>query len=101
MGIFIGKTFAGGVIELDGSRFEECVFDQCMLRYAARAPVQLVNCRFISCSWNFEGAAGLTIDFLRALGQGGGVDVLAELLGDSVVTRERRIPTSAAIADAT
>lgn len=67
-------------IVLDGHHFERITFDHCVLVFAATAPVQLEDCRFVGCQWLFEGAAALTVDFLRAMGLGGGEEVIAAAL---------------------
>jgi hypothetical protein len=76
---------------LDGHHFEDSTFDHCVLVFSATAPVRLENCRFIACQWQFEGAAALTIDFLRALDFGGGDEVIAGLLPFSAEGRLQAI----------
>lgn len=56
------------------------MFDHCVLVFAATAPVQLEDCRFVGCQWSFEGASALTVDFLRAMVLGGGGEVIAAAL---------------------
>ena len=43
-----------------------CTFIDCELVYDGQ-PVQLLDNTFADCHWSFEGAAGITLDFLMAL----------------------------------
>jgi len=67
----IGETFEDETMDLDGRRFEDCQFLRCELRFGGTAPVALVRCNFIDCTWFFIGAAASTINFLSALRRDG------------------------------
>ena len=54
-------------VSLDGERFDGCEFRDCRLVYAGgKAPV-FNDCKFVDCEWRFDGAAGQTLDHLRAM----------------------------------
>jgi len=64
-------TYANQIVNLDGNRYTDCVFDACHIIFSAAAPVSLIRCKMDGCTWGLSGAAALTIDFVKALhGQG-------------------------------
>jgi hypothetical protein len=65
------QDFADSKITLDGSSFYSCGFNRCTLIYAGLLPVQLDNCRFNDCKWEFTGAASNTVGFMRAMHSAG------------------------------
>lgn len=73
-------------VHLDNNEFIECHFDQCTLEYSGTAPVSLVSCTFNNVGWVFNGAAQLTLDFLRGLyhGMGEGGRLLVESTFDNI-----------------
>ena|SRR5712691_1176211 len=74
-----GQTFINETVTLDGNEYLNCVFGKCRIAYGATAPAKLVNSEFDSCTWEFIGAAGLTVDFMTALyAMGGGALELIE-----------------------
>lgn len=63
---YAGERFTGEVL-LDGGVFERCTFVKASLRYAGGAPPVLQDCVFESVSFEFVGAAGRTLTFLKAI----------------------------------
>ena len=70
-------TLTNRTILLDGDQFVRCVFEKCVIQYAGGVLPVLQNVKFHACSWNFVGAAELTIKFLRILYASGGKDDVA------------------------
>ena len=64
------EDFTARVVELDGKEFHNCTFAKCRLVYRGGGVPALVTCRFDRCSWEFEDAAGRTLELLRGLYQG-------------------------------
>jgi hypothetical protein len=65
MGV-VGRHFAHERVVLGGHRYERCSFVACVLVFDGR-PVELLDNSFEECSWAFEGAAAVTLDFLASL----------------------------------
>ena len=74
------STFENTTVSLDGVTFIGCAFRGCKLVFSATAPVSLQSCSFDNCTWEFRGAAGQTLEFLRAMyhGMGAGGRQLVE-----------------------
>lgn len=66
---FVRTTFEGSVVILDGCNFIRCVFRRCEIIYRG-ASFGLESCDFDNCNYNFQEAAGRTLEFLHMLGQG-------------------------------
>ena len=64
---YAGKRFEGEEVELDGNRFEGCVFRNCRLVYSGGGLPDLVGNNFEHCHFKLEGAAKHTIAFCRML----------------------------------
>jgi len=64
------EDFEGRTLELDGNEYFNCTFIRCRLVYRGGRPPTLQTCRFDRCSWEFEDAAGRTLEFLRGLYHG-------------------------------
>ena len=63
------QTFANAAVEMDGKRFSDCVFINCVLRYIGKDPCQWENTKFDdACVWKFDGCALNLIRVLRAIG---------------------------------
>jgi uncharacterized protein YjbI with pentapeptide repeats len=56
-----------GRIKLDGKTFKDVSFQQAQLIYEGGLPPNFVNCTFEAASFVFEGAAGNTTNFMRAM----------------------------------
>lgn len=87
--MIVGRRFECERIMLGEEGYERCVFVACQLVFDGR-PAHLVDNALQDCSWSFEGAAGVTLDFVgglcrddpdvrasmaRALGLGGETDL--------------------------
>jgi hypothetical protein len=78
---FTNTVFVDERIDLDGRSFQGCTFQQCELVYSGIAPLTLMDSAVNDCRWSFEGAAALTLDFMRALymnGDAGGRAVVEQ-----------------------
>lgn len=56
-----------GRVSLDGASFFNCDFTDCDLIYEGGLPPTLNNCRFNSARFTFQGPAGATLQFLKAM----------------------------------
>jgi hypothetical protein len=70
MPIHDSEDFTGRVVELDGNEFHNCSFTKCRLVYRGGGVPALVTCQFDRCAWEFEDAAGRTLEFLRGIYHG-------------------------------
>jgi len=61
------ENFADQAVELDGSSFDHCTFEDCQLIFRGSAPVSLVECGFMECDWQFADVAALTVKFIGDL----------------------------------
>lgn len=52
---------------LDGATFESVDFKDCRLIYRGGSAPSFQDCRFLNATFTFEGAAGNTLSFLRAM----------------------------------
>jgi hypothetical protein len=65
--VTVSTSFHHETVPLDGEQFEDCEFRDCRLVYAGgKAPV-FRNCQFHNCDWRMDGAAGQTLEHLRAM----------------------------------
>lgn len=67
-----GNMYQRSVVQLDGTDFRNCTFDNCRLVFRGERPTGLVGCTFINVTWAFDGSAATTLAFLSALHAGGG-----------------------------
>lgn len=65
-------VYSHETVSLDGQYFSDCEFLKCRLIYAGGEPPTLDNCRFTDCEWRYDGAAGHTLAFLKAVWAAGG-----------------------------
>ena len=56
-----------GRIKLDGKTFKDVAFEKAQLVYEGGAGPNFDNCTFTETNYTFEGAAGNTVHFLRAM----------------------------------
>jgi hypothetical protein len=63
---FTDQELTGRVL-LDGGTFERCRFRKASLVYIGGAAPTLVSCSFHEVSFEFSGAAGRTVAFLKAM----------------------------------
>jgi hypothetical protein len=59
------QTFTGKRIQLDGSSFTNCRFNECRLVFNGLVGFELVGSHFQDCRYDFEGPARETIQFMR------------------------------------
>ena len=78
MAEFENETFTDQRVELDGNTYTNCTFDTCQMVFRAAAPVTLQGVNFQNCTWTFDDAAGLTIQFMTALYRGGMTDLIEQ-----------------------
>lgn len=64
----IEEQFNGKDVELDGQRFERCIFRDCKLIYRGGPLPDLIKNDVQGCNFKLEGAAKQTILFCRMLG---------------------------------
>ena len=64
------NSFSGETIELDGSAFRQCSFEDCTLRFCAAGSTELSGCTFAGSQLVADGAAKLTLSYLRAFYHG-------------------------------
>lgn len=69
-----GQTFKNVPVYLDGGTFVDCTFESCQLIFSALMPVVMERCTFTGCRPSFIGAAGNTIQMMRAIYHGWGPD---------------------------
>lgn len=56
-----------GRIKLDGKTFTEIAFENANLVFEGGQPPNFINCTFTQTNFSFEGPAGNTVHFLRAM----------------------------------
>lgn len=64
---YIDREFHNQTIRVDGNSYQNCVFYDCTLEFAATALPQFDGCRFANSSWIFVGPASNMITFLSQL----------------------------------
>jgi hypothetical protein len=64
---YIEESFHNQTIRVDGNSYQNCVFYDCTLEFAATALPQFDGCRFANSSWIFVGPASNMITFLSQL----------------------------------
>ena len=73
MTAYEGQTFADEVIALDGNSFKDCRFSRCKLVFTGIAdPILMGNHFDPACTYQFDGPALRTLQFLAALYADGG-----------------------------
>ena len=70
------QTFENLTIQLDGSTFINCTFKTCELVYSGLLTVTLNGCAFDNVRWRFTGPAGDTVQFMKALYEGGAAELI-------------------------
>jgi hypothetical protein len=64
------EPFTDGSLQLDRNSYYHCRFTRVRLIFSAIAIVQLLNCDFDDCSWEFNGPAVLTTQFMSGIYNG-------------------------------
>jgi len=68
----VAKAYTGETIVIDGQKFIDCEFRQCILIYRG-GELPLFDGSFLdNCNWKFEDAALRTIHLLQRLNSNGG-----------------------------
>ena len=70
MNVYQNHAFSGETIDLDGSAFRQCSFEDCSLRFSAAGPTELNACSFTRSHLVADGAASLTLSYLRGFYHG-------------------------------
>lgn len=65
METYEGREFRNQRIELDDCNFINCIFQECELVYRGTGVVGMTGTGAIKCNWIFDGAAGMTMKFVR------------------------------------
>jgi len=65
---FVGQTFEGRVVLLDGREFIRCTFTRCLLRYRGGSVRIGSGTRAIDCQPEFSGSAKRTVELLNLFG---------------------------------
>jgi hypothetical protein len=66
MGDHVGQTFTGSV-SVDGNRYINCTFEECVIAYGGGVPPSFSGCHFRNSKLSFVGAAANTLGFLIAM----------------------------------
>lgn len=74
------KKFKDTVVNLDGSTYESCTFERCVMLFSGLMPSSLKGNTFTECQWEFAGPAANTIAFMAALHSGRGKDLIEKTL---------------------
>jgi hypothetical protein len=74
--IAVNQQFKGLKLSLDGGTFKDCQFESCTLIFSGLLPVTMTGNSFVGCTWEFAGAARNSLDFMRALYNGGGRELI-------------------------
>jgi hypothetical protein len=65
------SEFSGVTIDVDDRKYLNCNFINCTLRYSGGIPPTFIGCTLDETGFSFSGAAGNTIELLRAMYHGG------------------------------
>jgi hypothetical protein len=66
------ESFKGGTVSLDGNRFKNCKFIDCVVTYGGGEPPTLEGCDFTgSTRFQFDDAAKNVLAFMAAMYHGG------------------------------
>lgn len=71
MAMFQNQSFTNEVVELDGNRYESCMFTNCQLVYRGGELPNFVRCEFEGVNIQLEDGAFRTLEYLTALNKGG------------------------------
>ena len=61
------QIFSNDVVVLDGNEFDSCCFSKCKIVYRAERATALRDNEFEDCEFVLEGAARLTMGFLKGM----------------------------------
>ncbi|MGZ5786542.1 MAG: hypothetical protein ACXWJM_11530 [Ramlibacter sp.] len=88
---YLGEHLTGR-IEMDGNRFEKCIFRDAVMIYAGGPPPTLLSNNFERASFTFEGAAASTILFLTSMRTSGFETIVDSTLENIRTGRHPRLP---------
>lgn len=80
MATFQNQSFINESVELDGNRYEACVFNNCRLIYRGGELPNFIRCEFEGVNIQLEDGAYRTLDYLTALYGGGFTKQVEETL---------------------
>ena len=72
MADYLGQDFNSTTLEIDGSVYDQCKFNNCKLIYRGGAIPTFSRCTLDRCEWIWNDAALRTIGFLRGIYSGMG-----------------------------
>ena len=67
----VRNSFTNVAVELDGNDFTDCTFQGCTLIYRGGRGPNMNGCDLRDSKFKFEGAAGNTVAFLKAMSKSG------------------------------
>jgi len=83
---FIGGEMSNTRVILDDNLYDGVKFTNCTMVYSGSGgDMGIQNCTLNNCRWEFTGAAGQTISFLRGLASGmgpSGKELVRNLMND-------------------
>jgi hypothetical protein len=79
---YADKAFENVTVQTDGNSYARCEFLNCTLIYSGGDPPSLEGCTFDPPKFAFRGAAGNTLNFLRAMYHGGFRDYVEATFDD-------------------
>jgi len=65
--LYKDNIFTGVKVRLDNSRYESCIFKNCIIEYGGEGEVALVGNEFLNCQWVFVGCAQNTLNFMQTM----------------------------------
>jgi len=74
--IAIKQVYHNKRIQLDGSNFSECVFENCHLHFAGVLGMEMHECRYNNCTWHLDGAAAAAVKFMASVYRIGGAALI-------------------------
>lgn len=75
-------TIIGATILLDGATLTGCTLERCRLVFNGIAGVNMGVNHFIECTWEFDGPAARTVQFLKALYADCGRELVEQTFAD-------------------
>ncbi|MDB5439640.1 MAG: hypothetical protein JWM33_2067 [Caulobacteraceae bacterium] len=80
-----GTSYNHQTVALDGESFSGCDFVECRLVYSGGELPEFESCRFDSCEWKFEDAAGRTLSYLKLVWAAGAKTTVQALIKEITV----------------
>jgi hypothetical protein len=96
MSIYRSQTFKGERVEICGNEYHSCKFIDCEIVFDASEALTMIDCFMDNPKMRFEGAAALTLSFLRASiamrGDGSMRERMLEMIGAAEIGRANDLP---------